>query len=409
MKDLENLPTLRVRGTIAPREVADSFGESFSSSDCLEFLESVKDQPEILVEISSNGGSVTEAKEIFTRLKNSGKKITTLTYVARSAATLIMLSGQKRLLAENADVRIHPARVYPEDLGLEALLAEDLIKIGLEVEKATEDILNIYCRVLGEDKRTGLMASMTEDMDLSPKEVIRLGFANGYYKKDKKEVENSYGFLITDHLESIIKNNMPDKKEDASKLEGLIQNGFRMLARKLGMIKNEVTVNTDKGAVYIEPANPEAPGDYMGAKVYKVDEAGLQTTEPVDDGDYKLDDGTVLTVAGGSVTLVTPAVDANKLKEELAAKETALQEKVTELAAAKAELDTLKSSFETTKTEMTGELTKIQNAFREYQNQVTGDHSDKKDDDNQKLDLSKMSTAQRVRAMSKERAKLDIK
>lgn len=402
MKDLENLPKLYIRGAIVPRETSGEFGESFSAADVIDFLEQQKDAPEFVVDIKSNGGSVSEAKEIFRRLKNSGKKITTITYVARSAATLLMLVGKTRLIVEKPDVRIHQARVYGDELGTGPLLSEDLMKISIEVARSTEDILNIYCEELGEEKRTSLMAFMAEDMDLAPKEVIKLGFATGFYKKDKKEVTADQGFIITDHLQSIIQNNMSKEKESETKMESLIKNFQGFMARAVGKIKNEVILKLTGGKqIYVVPVDPDAPGNLVGATITEVDEAGLDTGVKVSDGDYTLEDNRVLVVVGGLVTEVREAVDVAKLQNELAEKETALQAKETEIT-------TLKAEMEEYKVQMKNKVDLIQASYNEFKKQVPGDKREKKEEDSpEKKDYSKMSTAEKVRAMSKERQKLE--
>jgi ATP-dependent protease ClpP protease subunit len=401
VKDIESLPKLYIRGAIVPRETSGEFGESFSAADVIDFLEDHKADPEFVVDIKSNGGSVSEAKEIFRRLKNSGKKITTITYVARSAATLLMLVGKTRLIVEKPDVRIHQARVYADELGNDALLAEDLMKISMEIARATEDILNIYCEELGEEKRTSLMAYMAEDMDLAPKEVIKLGFATGFYKKDKKEVTADQGFTITDHLQSIIQNNMSKEKESESKLEAMFKNFSGLMARKVGRIVNEVILKLTNGKqINVVPADPDAPEILIGATITEVDEAGVDTGVPVPDGEYPVDGGKVLVVVGGVVTEEREAVDVAKLQTELAEKDAAL-------VAAQKEIADVKAAMEEYKVQMKAKVDLIQASFDEFKTKVPGDKKeDKNEPDPTKIDMSKMTTAQRVRAMSKERAKL---
>ena len=411
MKDLESLPRLYIRGLIAPKDgFSELFGggDSFSATDASNFLAEHKSDPEIVVEISSDGGFKTEGVQIFNILRNSGKKITTISYKANSIATVIMLAGQTRLIVEYSQFVVHFARIDPMNLGLDPLTAEDFQKLADETERSDREIVDIYCSVLGEDKRMELIAAMADERDLGAKGAIKLGFATGYYKKQKtdKVTQDAFrGVLITDHLAQIIQNNMADDKNKGAleKLESLILNGFARLTKSVSKIKNELTLPIQGGgSIYVVPVDPAAPDNLMGAKVYQVDAAGLPTETPYADGEVTLEDGTVLVIAAGVVSEVRQPLNAAKLAEEKAALQaanTALQAKVTEL----------ETQMVTNKTETAKEIAAIQNAFNEYKKLIPGDgpKSEDKIDDITKMDFSKMTTAQRVRAMSKERARIE--
>lgn len=414
MTDIDSLPKLHIRGTIAPRDISDLFGESFSAADVIDFLEDHKDDKDIVVEISSFGGSVMEGKEIYTRLVQSGKNITTVTLKAFSIATLLMLAGRKRLITENADFGIHQALVQGDSLAGMVLFAEDLARILDETERATEDILNIYSRVLGEDKRTLLMAKMALDTNLGAREAIKMGFATGYYKKTgvPAEASNSKGLLITNHLSQLIKNKMADTDKNKDLLKSIdekISMGFKSFAKFFRSNIKNVMHELDNGKmVDVVSANPEMPEELLNAKVFEVDEAGLPTQNPVADGAYTGKDGTAFTVAAGVITEVTPAVDADKLQEEKTALEDANKALTEEIAALKVDKEQSIKAFDEEKTQMKAEMDKIQMSFTEFKNAVPGDKSTKKEEAEVKLDFAKMSTAERVRAMSKERQKLAL-
>jgi hypothetical protein len=268
---------------------------------------------------------------------------------------------------------------------------------------------------LGEDKRTLLMAKMSLDTNLGSREAIKLGFANGYYKKQSESVENSSRpITITNHLSQLIQNKMADNKDNNKDLlksiDEKISMGFKSFARFFSKIKNEVTLELDNGkSVYAVPANPDMPEELMGATVFEVDEAGLPTQTPLADGTYTVNDGMSFTVTAGVITEVVPAVDAKKLEDEKKALEEAnktLTEKVAALEAVNAESV---KALNDAKLEMKKEFDSIQMAFNEFKNAVPGDKSDKKDEPELPKDFSKMTTAQKVRAMSKERAKLELK
>jgi ATP-dependent protease ClpP protease subunit len=378
-------------------------GEVFSASDVVKFLQDHKDDQNIAVEISSDGGYKSEGVEIYHLLKNSGKTITTVIYKANSIATVIALSGSTRLIVENAPFVVHFARIDPVNLGIDPLTSEDLQRLADETERADKQILDIYCSELGEEKRTELIAAMADERDLGSKGAIKLGFATGYYKKKKKEkmsVEDFRSVLITDTIAELITNNMA--KENESKLEKMFENFSRLITKAVSKIKNEVTLPLQDGtSIYAVPANPEAPDDLMGAKVFLIDEAGMPTENPVEDGEVTLQDGRVLVVVAGVVSEVREAVDAAKLQEELAAKAAALEE-------ATAEIANLKTQMESMKTEMKKVVDNIQNQFNEFKKQVPGDKkATGGDDNNEDVDLSKMSIGQRFIYNRKQQIKME--
>ena len=215
-------------------------------------------------------------------------------------------------------------------------------------------------------------------------------------------VEDFHGACINEHLALLIENKMAEKTE-ASKLADVIENGIKKLGRMFAKIKNEVTLKLQGGkSIYVEPVDPAAPEELVGAKVFEAGEDGLSTGTPLADGEHVLEDGRTLVVAAGAVTDVRDAVDVEKLQGDLKEKEAAL-------AAANTEIANLKTQMEAQKTEMKTQFDTIQNDFTEFKKQVPGDKKDEKKDDADPgaKDFSKMSTAERVRAMSKERMKLE--
>ncbi len=207
---------------------------------------------------------------------------------------------------------------------------------------------------------------------------------------------------------------MAEKKEDdrIAKLEALMTAGLSKITRWIGKIKNQVTLPIAGGlSIYVVPVNPDAPDDLVGAKVFTVDEAGLPTETAVADGEIPLEDGTgrILVVAGGTVTEVKEAVNAAKLGEENAALKASNADLQAKLTAMEAQHAQVQAQATADKAEAHKEVAAIQNAFAEYKKLIPGDKEkkDDKEEDIIKMDFSKMTTAQKVRAMSKQRAKLE--
>lgn len=406
VKDIESQPKLYIRGEIAPKD--DGFfamfgGESFSASDVVTFLKENKDATDIVVEISSDGGYKTEGIEIYNLLRNSGKTITTIGYKVNSIATLFMLAGNKRLVVDQCQFVIHFARIDPMSLGGDMLTAEDLQRLTDETERSDKQIVDIYCDVLGEDKRTELLAAMADERDLGSKGAIKLGFATGYYNK-KKKVANakdfSGGICINEFESQLIQNYMSDKKDKTAleQFEAKIMNAFKSLAKKIAGIKNEVTVDLSDGSqIYVVPADASKPDDLLNGTAYTVED-GVPTETLVEDGDYIDKDGSTYTIKAGVITAIAPAMDANK---EL----TEARTKLAEAEAKLAEKDTEILALKTESTQTAQVVNQLKKDFIEFKKQVPGDKSksDKGDEDPIVLDYSKMSTAQRMVAIVRER------
>ena len=407
MKGLEGLPTFRIEGTIAPKGISDIVGKSTSASDVVTFLDSYKDAPHIVIEISSDGGSVSEGKEIYNRLKQSGKKITTVTYRANSIATLIMLTGQKRYIVESGDFMIHAARVYGEDMPVGPLLAEDLEQIAREIKSSTAEVLDLYCKILGEDKRMALVAAMGRDEKLGAREAVKLGFANGYYRNSAAVESSTRSVLITNHLKDIIENQ--DNMKDNSAIVSLLKEIQMGLSKLMGgKTKMQVVIKTVDGVgIYFESANPDDPNDLAKAVVYKIDDTGAPTTEKLEDGEYALEDGRTIKVTGGLVESVTPTpVEENKdeTKEQLAAKEAenvALKAQVEELNAKLSEKDAAVTAQAKEIQTINAKFTTLEKQFKMFMEEVPGDP--KKKDEHKPKDFTKMNQREKAFEYARER------
>jgi hypothetical protein len=321
-------------------------------------------------------------------------------------------NGGKRLVTEDCQFVIHFARIDPMNLGTDALTAEDFSRLAQEVERSDNQILDIYCRELGEEKRTELLAEMASERDLGAKGAIKLGFANGYYKKTKKDkakVEDFKGYLIEDSIALIIQNSMEKEgqKELEKKVVGMESaiSALKKLFVKMfvGGHKNQITVVTDKGSLYVVPTDVDNPDNLVGAEVFEMAD-GVPTETPAADGEYtNTETGSVLVIAAGKVTEVREAIDAKKLTEDLnaeKAKNVALTAEVENLKTQMStQMEQMKTTFQT-------ELDKVQNEFKEFKKIVPGDKKEKQDKEENPLepDYSKMSRVQ-ILAWERKQAK----
>jgi len=69
------------------------------------------------------------------------------------------------------------------------LEANDLRLFANEIEQEQVKLVDIYCKVIGEDKRDEVTALMAATTNLTSNEAIRLGFATG--KLEGAKAENS--------------------------------------------------------------------------------------------------------------------------------------------------------------------------------------------------------------------------
>jgi ATP-dependent protease ClpP protease subunit len=196
-------PILVCDRDIAPNDVfAEMFDESqpvFSSTTVREFLDANKEATEIVLEVRSDGGSTSEARIIYDMLKGCGKTITTHGYKVNSSAMILFLAGENRLISQNSDSIIHP--VWVDAFGLPwQLEADDLRLFADEIDSEQVKLVDIYCSVIGEDKRVEVTQLMAETTNLSCDESIRLGFATGKLEGKSQPQENKRSVVYTNKM-----------------------------------------------------------------------------------------------------------------------------------------------------------------------------------------------------------------
>ncbi|MCD8198240.1 MAG: Clp protease ClpP [Lachnospiraceae bacterium] len=132
---------------------------------------SALDVDEIEVHINSYGGEVAEALAITNTLMRHKAKITT--YVdgfACSAATIVFMAGERRVISPLANFLVHPAWMYTQGN------ADDLRKTADDLDRITEQSIKAYMARISKS-REELEALMKEDRFMTPEEVLEWGFA----------------------------------------------------------------------------------------------------------------------------------------------------------------------------------------------------------------------------------------
>jgi ATP-dependent Clp protease protease subunit len=409
--DIGNIPKFTIRGTIAPPDpLAGMFGGEelvTSADDVRKFIDDNKESPELAFVISSDGGHVTEGFEMYDLIKASGKKITTIGYRVNSIAVMPFLAGTKRYVSENAEFIIHNARIDTYDLGGAYLTAEDLNQMAIDIAKTDRKILDAYCDVLGEEKRSELLALMGADTDLGSKKAIKLGFAHGIYKTKEAEPKKTKNVHIntvdpfwTDKQE-LFQNILQNKKMENEKLKNIeeaqnkqagiitrLLNAFKTSLK----IKNEVSLELEDGTVL----SASGDGELVGQQVFVVTE-GIPG-DPAPDGTHKLKDGRSITVEGGTITAVTEAENVQALKEELANLKTQLEAKNQEVV-------NLTEQYNKKEAENTAAINKIEKEFIAFKNIVPGDKENEKITKVIPLNQGKMTERERIFQAQKNRFK----
>ncbi len=145
-------------------------------SDELKALGDVKD---ITVRINSFGGDVFDGVAIYSRLIDSGAKITVfIDGIAASAASVIAMAGKEIHIAEAGFVMIHDA--WAMAVGN----AAELIKTAARLEAVSEQIAGIYQRRTGLElaKIRTMMAAETE---FNATEAVEFGFATEVFEAER--------------------------------------------------------------------------------------------------------------------------------------------------------------------------------------------------------------------------------
>ena len=316
----------------------------FSSRVLSTFLDSNKGAKAIELEINCNGGSTSETRVSFGMLetfKQEGGKVTTKGYKVNSSAVILFLAGDERLISKNADFIIHPVWIDPAGLPMQ-LEAEDMIAFGNEMKAEETKLLNIYCEVIGDDKRIEVAQLMANETNLSAQDAVRLGFATGILNEKKVKESNSKAIAFNSVMAEIIMNSknqsnkeMAEEKTTIEKLFTTLNNAIDKLGTKneaeetpeVPETQNASAELSEGGSVYFDGELAE------GTSVFS--DESMETPAP--DGEHALADGKTLVVAGGVVSEVKAAASEEPETEDNKEVE-ALNVKVAALEAANVEL-----------------------------------------------------------------------
>jgi ATP-dependent protease ClpP protease subunit len=279
--------------------------------DVIEQVESFPQATQIEISINSPGGYVDVGDSIYDyllSLKKQGKQLITIqSGLVGSIATKLFLAGDRRIADDRYEFWIH--NPFQENVSGDADALQAAANAVADTEKALRKFYAEFTSISDE----GLDALMKNETGLTADQCIKFKFAT------EKKLAPAFNAIKT-----TIKKAMANTKQDEKSFMEHVKAFFNTEKPKGQQPKKaEIPGGGDKQSLVVTLA--EGAGSFWvegeavveGAPAFLLDEAGQPTAEPLADGEYMLEDGSKLTVAGGLVTAVMPA-------EEEAAVETPL-------------------------------------------------------------------------------------
>lgn len=194
----ESETELYIYGDIRKKDWIDSwFGTGQDSTDAFSLKDALSavDTPNLTVRINSYGGSVSEGLAIYSLLSEfKGHLKTIVDGFACSAASVIFMAGQERVVPENGLLMIHNAWSYAEgDANVMKKMAEDL-------EKITQPSINIYVNKTGLPEEQ-VKKMMDREEWITSQEAFELGFSTAQTRNEAKQaLEANYMFNLVSKL-----------------------------------------------------------------------------------------------------------------------------------------------------------------------------------------------------------------
>lgn len=279
---------INIHGQIGPSSV-DEAGLFHKGVQLLDVIEQVPpDATEFEVSINSPGGYVDIGDDIYNylnSLKKKGKVTTIQDGLVGSIATKIFLAGDERLVDDRFQFWIH--NPFKENVSGDS---DDLMAMAKGLEATETELRQFYMGFTKIDE-SGLDALMKVETGLTADQCIKFGFATG-----KKSVP----------VLNIIK---PTMKEEKSFMEHV--KAFFTDKPKGVQPKAQVPGNHAQKSMVVNLADGagsfwvEGEGVAEGVAAFLLDEAGQPTSQSLADGDYALEDGSVISVMGGKVAKLT--------------------------------------------------------------------------------------------------------
>lgn len=164
---------------------------------------------DLIVNVSSGGGDVFAASEIYTMLRDSGKKVTVnIQGLAASAASVISMAGDTVRISPTAQIMIHKA-----SNGIQGN-ADGMSHNANVLDGIDKSIAAAYVAKTGM-KESDLIQMMSNETWLTAKDAVDKGFADEIMFDDEannRNYQNGFGTVITDAVATQFLNAIQDSK-----------------------------------------------------------------------------------------------------------------------------------------------------------------------------------------------------
>ncbi len=207
----DNLTELYIYGDIRKPSLIERWLEINDDTrvDAYSFKDALNEvnTPNLLVRINSMGGSVSESLAIYSLLSDfKGHLITQVDGFACSAASVIFMAGQERIITENGLLMIHNAWI--DDACGDS---NELRKVADDLESVTKPSINIYVNKTGLSEEE-IKSMMDKETWMDYKSAFEKGFATSIQKN------NTIQQSIKD-INSYLRNLVIKNQELTAKLE----------------------------------------------------------------------------------------------------------------------------------------------------------------------------------------------
>ena len=205
IKSSETNTDIYIYGDIRKPDLIDKwFGDDESRTDALSFAEAIDnvDTPNLTVHINSYGGSVSEGLAIYSLLRQfKGHLITIVDGFACSAASVIFMAGDERIVPESGILMIHNAWTSAQGD------SNAMKKAALDLEKITQPSVDIYCSKTGLSEEQ-IKKMMDEETWITSKEAYELNFSTSINKNEAMQsLESNYVCKLVNKIKSLEKEN----------------------------------------------------------------------------------------------------------------------------------------------------------------------------------------------------------
>ena len=169
---------------------------------------------DLIVNVSSGGGDVFAASEIYTMLRDSGKKVTVnIQGLAASAASVISMAGDTVRISPTAQIMIHKA-----SNGIQGN-ADGMSHNANVLDGIDKSIAAAYVAKTGM-KESDLIQMMSNETWLTAKDAVDKGFADEIMFDDEANNRNyqnsTFGTVITDAVATQFLNSIQQTEKQPS-------------------------------------------------------------------------------------------------------------------------------------------------------------------------------------------------